>query len=155
MLSVSLQFFLVALIVNINRTFGCSCRPEYPLRSSYTDAKNIFIGKVLQVQMYKNWNRREIQFDIETKFKGIFPASNKINVSTPLQEDSCGLPIQVGEKWQVWANFEDYSFFPNEESTNSVDKAFLSTTRCHLTTRELYRNIEFLLQQSTTSPISG
>jgi hypothetical protein len=151
---IALRCFFIGFIFNIDPLFGCSCRPQYPLRSSYADAKNIFIGKALQIQKYENWNRLDIQFEVESKFKGIFLPSKTINVSTPIQESSCGIPITVGQEWLVWAKFEYYYFFPDKGNTQRQEKSFLSTNRCDLTTRELYRNIEFLLDppKNLTNP---
>lgn len=149
MFSTTLRFLLIVLIFNIEPTFQCKCHSNYPLLSSYADAENIFIGKAVQVHQYANWNRREIQFEVETKFKGTFPSSNKIDISTPLHEIACGLSIQVGEKWQVWASMQNYHLFLDNNSTDSQEKSFLSTNRCDLTTKDLHRNIEFLLNPPT------
>jgi hypothetical protein len=126
---------------------ACSCVPNRSLALSYITAANIFIGKALKVQHYENPPQRMIEFEVQIKFKGTFPASNKIIISTPRGSNLCGLEINAGQRWQVWArNFT--SFLLDQENANRQEP-ILSAYLCDETTKDIFRNIEFLLNPPT------
>jgi len=79
--------------------------------------------------LVKLFQFKNIKIQIEIKFKRNFLLSNKINVSTPAQKAFHGLPIRVGQKWQVSANLEYYYLFPEKGSTSNQEKLFIFTNR--------------------------
>jgi len=125
---------LLLLLIGSIQSFACSCRPlDKITQEDYEKAGAIFVGKALKVEVDKENHTKTITFQIKESLKGVSTATtvekpvkkkkccffckkkrkkqaqtgsnaNTIVVETPLSGAACGLGIQEGDTWYLWAN---------------------------------------------------
>lgn len=114
------KLFLVLslLIITAQLVSACSCMPHAPLTiKDFNETSTIFIGKVKSITAVKKSDgddQNEITFELQTIFKGL-PAQKEVKVYTNLSSAACGLYVQKGQNWLLYAH---------------VFKGVLSTNRC-------------------------
>ncbi len=125
---------ILLFAIGITQSFACSCRPlEKITLEDYKNAGAIFIGKALKVDVDKDNHMKTITFEVQEALKGVATSTNKqkvvkkkrkrcflrkikdntqttventktIVIETPLSGAACGLSIQEGDTWYLWAS---------------------------------------------------
>lgn len=100
--------FILALPVNL---IACSCYIDYgPVTiKNYNNSEYIISGKAIKViinQKEETDKQRQIEFQIDEKFKGKID-SKKVTIYTALSDASCGLFINENEEWVIYAYMQD------------------------------------------------
>ena len=96
------MLFKYVLLLTFSSFFGikpltaCSCIKDI--------ASQVFIGSVINVTDDIDEMIRKVVFRVEENFKGALPSNGLIDIFTHMMESACGLQINKGEKWQIWAH---------------------------------------------------
>lgn len=97
-LSLTLMFVALGLQV-----IACSCRPPAPLTmEEFLNADLVFEGKALSVETDKEQGMKVITFEV-TKAHKTPRGTTKIEVTTAGNSAACGLTIEEGQNWYIWA----------------------------------------------------
>lgn len=124
---------LIVMMSMLRSALGCSCLPnKRPLSESFASATAVFIGRATEVTVDQTTRQRRVLFQASEVFKGARCNHKKFVVFTNLDSAACGLGINQGDQWQIWAT-----------GTKDRLQAFL----CGESTRSINSNIEFLRQQ--------
>jgi len=111
-------FLVFSLIITAQFANACSCMPHRPLSiKDFNETSTIFIGKVKNVTAVKQpdgYDQNEITFELQTIFKGL-PAQKEVKIYTNSSSAACGLYVQKGQNWLLYAH---------------VFKGVLSTNMC-------------------------
>lgn len=94
----------ILLIFGATETFACGCNGLKKINSTdYNDAGEIFIGRVISVVENREKWEKEVTFEVIDKLK---PTEEKkeITITTGFDVGSCGLSINEGDKWYVFAS---------------------------------------------------
>ena len=84
---------------------GCSGLNKIDL-DDYERAGEIFIGQVISVKEDRdNWVK-EVTFEVEEKLKPT-EAESEITITTALDLAACGLSTKEGDKWYIFAHYND------------------------------------------------
>lgn len=96
----------ILLAVSFN-SLACSCAQLGEISQEEVDKTDvIFTGKATKVEINRETYKRVITFEVEMVLKGE-KSTQEFIVVTSLDGSSCGLDVEEGEEWFVFANEND------------------------------------------------
>lgn len=89
--------------LSASAVYPCVCavvKPEKKLR----EAKTVFIGEVVEIWRNDNpeWATAAVKFKVERYWKGVKEEFITV-VGAPATAGACGLPVEMGEKYLIYA----------------------------------------------------
>lgn len=130
-------FVLLLLSLTFETTHSCSCLPlPEDLTEYFERAKLVFIGEATKIDYEADNLQIRILFKVREIFKGGRTNVNEYTVFTNIDSAACGVPVVLGDVWQVWA---------------SGDDDHLGFSSCGASTKDIERSIEFLRERRESS----
>lgn len=132
---ISLIAVAIVLIGIFKTSQSCSCVPNPPSPSqSFKDAQVVFIGQAINVTENAETYERRILFKARRIFKSPDCSKKYYVIYTALDSAMCGVYIQQGEWWQIWAyrtSGKLTTYLCSRSTTNlSANRAFLNSKTC-------------------------
>lgn len=83
-------------------SLACSCLPNKKItKSEVENSTDVFIGKVVSIDTLPSRTQLVVKFKVNKTYKG---AEDKfVEVRTAIHSAACGVSVEVGEKWYVFA----------------------------------------------------
>ncbi|CAF1085323.1 unnamed protein product [Didymodactylos carnosus] len=105
-------------------TFPCGCSPLGNLtKYDYDKTDNIFIGNVSKIIYDRSKNTQKIDFKIIKNYKGLYKTGQTITVQTFRNSSNvCGLDVQKGQQWQIWASGSPSRISSCTRSTRNINE---------------------------------
>ena len=102
-----IKLLILAILLLPLAGMACTCGGSYgPVTiKDYNSAKLILSGKAIKVTVDRTETtdmQRKIDFKIDEVFKGRV-SSGTVSIYTSLGDASCGLFVQEGQEWVIWA----------------------------------------------------
>lgn len=93
----------VLLCLNLQLALACSCVLEKVSLKMLVNTEAVFTGEAVNVKTKSDQTGSIIEFKIAEVFKGINTGLKSIFIETPPGGGSCGLPVEKGQQWIIWA----------------------------------------------------
>ena len=96
-----ISIFLLALTTNL---IACDCKGlSIITKEDYDQAGEIFIGRVIKIEEYKDEWKKAVTFEVIEPLKPL-EEIKQITVWTAFDAAACGLSVHEGEKWYIFAD---------------------------------------------------
>lgn len=93
----------VVLCLSFQLAMACSCVLEKVSIKMLVNTEAVFTGEAVSVKTKSDQSGSVIEFKIAEVFKGINTGLKSVFIETPPGGGSCGLPVEVGQQWIIWA----------------------------------------------------
>lgn len=102
------------LLISISAGIACGCGPTMPTPQAYEASSDVFIGRVVEIQLPSSKTidgspgagTDMVLFELEESLKGVQGPQVLLNYGT----GACEYPFMVGERYLVYAGWEDGKF---------------------------------------------
>lgn len=135
MFRISLIAIAIVLITVFKTSQSCSCLPNPPDQTeSFEEAQAVFVGKAVRVVDNPETQQRRIVFKARRVFKSFKCPKKQFIIFTAMNSAMCGVGIQLGEVWQIWAYGTPdrlTTYLCSRSTTDlSANRSFLRTKTC-------------------------
>ena len=99
---------------------ACTCFPAGEIDIAQYNLTNlVFVGEAIDISIDQQNQRKEITFKITNNIKA--PGKGKtVKIVTALHTATCGLPVEQGQKWYIWATKSSDGIYRSNICTRSL-----------------------------------